>query len=163
MKSLSLIISMLIALNINGQNIDITPIQGLDQFTCNKKAVSPPLHWKHSLKNVTSYIVIIESKDIDGQKLHMLSYNIPGKQFRIPGALKENKSFGGRTKFGLNTVGKPHYFPICKRTPQETIKVNIKIFALEKLLPEKDGLTMEQVMDLAKNSIIAEGVYKTEL
>ena len=163
MKYLSFIIILLIALNINGQDIYITPIQGLDQFTCNKKAVSPPLHWKHSLKNVSSYIVIIESKDIDGPKLHMLSYNIPGKQFRIPGALKENQSFGGRAKFGINTIGKPHYFPICKRTTQETIAVSIKILALEKLLPQKDGLSMEEVMYLAKGFIIAEGVYTTEL
>jgi phosphatidylethanolamine-binding protein (PEBP) family uncharacterized protein len=163
MKYSSFIISLLIALNINGQDIDITPIQGLNEFTCNKKAVSPPIHWKHSLKNVTSYIVIIESKDIDGQKLNMISYNIPGKQFRIPGALKENQSFGGRVKFGINTIGKPHYFPICKRTANEIIAVSIKILALEKLLPQKDGLSMEEVMDLAKGSIIAEGIYTTEL
>ena len=111
---------------MQAQSITITPANDLTHFSCGKKALSPPINWKHKLSNVISYGMMVESIDKGGKKIHMIAYNIPGRQFRIPSGLRKHSPFGNKVKFGKTSIGKETYFPYCKKSENEKVKPFLK-------------------------------------
>ena len=163
MKLLTFFSLVLCTLSMQAQSITITPANDLTHFSCGKKAVSPPINWKHKLSNVISYGMMVESIDKGGKKIHMIAYNIPGKQFRIPAGLRKHSPFGNKVKFGKTSIGKETYFPYCKKSENEKVSVSIRLIALNAMLPAKDGLSAKEFKALCKKHSVGEGTYTFDL
>ena len=81
--------------------------------------------------------MMVESIDKGGKKIHMIAYNIPGKQFRIPAGLRKHSLLEIRLNF-KTSIGKETYFLYCKKRKMK-VSVSIKPIALDAMLPVKDG------------------------
>ena len=152
-------------LNMTAQEIElIMPVEFSDH-TCEKAKTSPPLYWKQSIKDVVSYLLIIESKhEITGQDVHFIAYNIPGKQIRIPSGVEKSNPFGDAVKIGLNSNKKVQYDPPCNKDSKISKReVTFTIYALNNILTEKSGLDIKRVKKESKDHILGKGTLNISL
>ena len=151
--------------NLRGQEIELKMPVSFTDHTCEKGNISPPLYWKHGLKDVVSYLLIIESDhEVTGKDIHFIAYNIPGKQIRIPSGIEKHKPFGGVIKIGQNSNKQATYYPPCNKNSKKILRnVTFVLYALDTILTEKSGLDLRRVKKEIKNHIIGKGALNISL
>jgi phosphatidylethanolamine-binding protein (PEBP) family uncharacterized protein len=156
---------LFLSLNSVGQEIELIIPGKFTHHTCEKSELSPALYWKHELKNIVSYLVIIESEhEVTGKDINFIAYNIPGKQKRIPSGIEKHKTFGGITKIGLNSNKQTNYYPPCNKDSKNSEKhVSLSIYALDKILTEKSGLDLRRIKKEIKDHILGKGTLYISL
>ena len=153
------------SLNMTAQEIELVMPVEFSDYTCEKAKISPPLYWKHGIKDVVSYVLIIESQhEVTGQDVHFIAYNIPGKQIRIPSGVEKSNPFGDAVKIGLNSNKKIQYNPPCNKDSKTSEReVTFTLYALNNILTEKSGLDIKRVKKEIKDNILGKGILNIQL
>jgi Raf kinase inhibitor-like YbhB/YbcL family protein len=116
------------------------------KYTCEDRDLSPPLAWSGAPPGTKSFALIVDDPDAPDPKapkmtyVHWVLYNIPPDAGALPGAsrtlpagTRQGKNDGSRTGYGgpCPPIGRHRYF--------------FKIYALDTVLPDREGLTKVEV------------------
>ncbi len=132
-------------------------------YTCDGKALSPPLKWSGAPENVKSFALINDDPDAPvGLWVHWVIYNIPAATHELHENMPKDAELKNGAKSGKNSWGKLGYGGPCP--PSGTHRYFFKLYALDALLNLPSGASKEQVESAMKGHILAEaqlmGKYK---
>ncbi|ABN70633.1 phospholipid-binding protein, PBP family [Staphylothermus marinus F1] len=129
------------------------------QYTCDGIDESFPLRIENISENTRSLLLIMYDPDAPhGVFYHWILYNIPPNTTQIP----ENIPKTPITKYGLqgrNNFGKIGYGGPCPPRGFGSHRYYIIVLALNTKLKLPPGANINEVIDEAKNHVIAYGVY----
>lgn len=122
------------------------------KYTCDGSNISPPLSWKGFPEKTKSFAIIMDDPDAPmGTWVHWVMYNIPGTVT----SLEEKKSVGEINAIaGLNSWNEKGYNGPCP--PDGTHQYHFKLYALDKTLTTKDGMTKAELLEAMKGHILSE-------
>ena len=120
-------------------------------FTCDNQNISPPVTWSGIPENAKSLALIMDDPDAPaGTWVHWVLFNLkPDRN----GLEKGNSGGGTEGKNGFNRMG---YGGPCPPRGS-THRYFIKLYALDKVLDLKEGVTKAQVEDQMHGHILAQG------
>ncbi|MCX7120433.1 MAG: YbhB/YbcL family Raf kinase inhibitor-like protein [Gammaproteobacteria bacterium] len=121
------------------------------QYTCDGSDLSPQLHWNGAPENTRSFVLIVDDPDAPmGNWDHWLLFNIPSNVNQ----LKENiAELPSGTNEGKNSWEKTGYGGPCP--PSNIHRYFFKLYALDNLLPLKNGVTKEEIIKAMQGHILA--------
>ncbi|HEY0041541.1 MAG TPA: YbhB/YbcL family Raf kinase inhibitor-like protein [Flavisolibacter sp.] len=122
------------------------------RYTCDSVNISPPLNWSGFPEKTKSFAIIMDDPDAPmGTWVHWVIYNIPGTIT----SLQEKKSAEQiKSIDGLNSWNEKGYNGPCP--PDGTHRYNFKLYALDKILNPKEGMTKEELLEAMKGHILGE-------
>lgn len=127
------------------------------KYTCQGEDLNPPLEIQDIPKEAKSLVLIVDDPDAPRRTfVHWVVYNIPPqksiKEKSIPGTL------------GMNDFQRQSYGGPCP--PLGLHRYFFKLYAVDALLPLKEGATKEQVEKAMQGHILAQaslvGLYQKE-
>ena len=122
------------------------------KYTCDGADIAPPLAWSGAPEKTQSFAIIMDDPDAPvGTWVHWVIYNIPGK---ITGLEEGKKVTEINVTEGLNDWQETGYRGPCP--PGGTHRYEFKLYALDKTLAPKEGMTKDQLLEEMKAHIIAE-------
>ena len=121
------------------------------QYTCDGSDVSPPLQWHDTPADTKSFVLIVDDPDAPhGTWDHWILFNIPSNTNQ----LSENISqLPAGTKVGKNSWGKTGYGGPCP--PSNIHRYFFKLYALDTILPLKNGVSKQEIILAMKNHILS--------
>jgi len=122
------------------------------KYTCDGANIPPPLSWSGVTEKTKSYAIIMDDPDAPmGTWVHWVIYNIPGTVT----SLEEKKSVAEiKAIEGLNSWNEKGYNGPCP--PGGTHHYNFKLYALDKSLTPKEGMTKAELLEAMKGHILGE-------
>lgn len=135
------------------------------KYTCDGKDISPPLAWRDFPAGTKSFALISDDPDAPvGTWVHWVLYNIPPDYNELEENIKPEKEFKNGMRQGSNSWPRIGYGGPCP--PSGTHRYFFKLYALDKMLDLKPGVTKEQLLKAAAGHILAEaqlmGKYKRQ-
>jgi Raf kinase inhibitor-like YbhB/YbcL family protein len=135
------------------------------KYTCDGKDISPPLAWRDFPAGTKSFALISDDPDAPvGTWVHWVLYNIPPDYNELEENIKPEKEFKNGMMQGSNSWPRIGYGGPCP--PSGTHRYFFKLYALDKMLDLKPGVTKEQLLKAAAGHILAEaqlmGKYKRQ-
>jgi Raf kinase inhibitor-like YbhB/YbcL family protein len=132
-----------------------------DVYTAFGKNTSPPITWDGAPPNTLAYAVIMEDSDAGGStpKLHWVAYNIPGSAKGLGHAIRnaaEPKVFSGMRQ-GVNAFGGIGYIGPHPDAGDPPHHYHFEVFALDRPLNIKGGVSLDKVIAAMNDRVIAEG------
>ena len=132
-----------------------------DVYTAFGKNTSPPISWDGAPPNTLAYVVIMEDSDAGSPtpKLHWVAYNIPGAAKGLSHAIRnaaEPKVFSGMRQ-GVNDFGGMGYIGPHPDVGDPPHHYHFEVFALDRPLSIKGGLSLNKVIAAMNERVIAEG------
>jgi Raf kinase inhibitor-like YbhB/YbcL family protein len=135
--------------------------------TCDGDGISPPLAWTDVPHDVKSLVLMVEDPDASSPTgggrpfLHWIVYNVQPSSPGIPLGAARGQDLPPGSIQGLNDADQIGYFP--PRPPRGTHRYVFRLFALDSTLPERRGLTRDEVQAAMTGHVLAEtdltGVY----
>lgn len=128
-----------------------------DKYTCDGENVSPALTWSGVPAKTKSFAIIMDDPDAPmGTFVHWVLYNIPGTMTSLEEKLDIEKI---NAKDGLTSFGEQGYNGPCppEGGPHRYI---FKIFALDKMITQKDEMDKEELLKEMKGHILGEATLK---
>jgi Raf kinase inhibitor-like YbhB/YbcL family protein len=120
-------------------------------YTCDDQDVSPPLAWTDVPTNTASLALIMDDPDApSGTFVHWVLFNLPANT----NGLAQGKNGGGVE--GKNDFGRTGYGGPCPPRGS-THRYFIKLYALDKMLDLKAGVTKAQVEKAMQGHILGQG------
>ncbi|MCS7184761.1 MAG: YbhB/YbcL family Raf kinase inhibitor-like protein [bacterium] len=125
------------------------------KYTCDGEDISPPLKWSNPPANTKSFALIADDPDAPiGTWVHWVIYNIPADKTELPEGLAKKYKLEDGTIQGINDFGKYGYGGPCP--PSGTHRYFFKLYALDTILPEKQNLRKNDLLEMIKGHILAE-------
>ena len=124
------------------------------KFTCDGINVSPPLEWSDFPSETKSFALICDDPDaLRGTFVHWVVYNIPVTvtKFNEHFIIRNNEV--KEIRGGINGMGQTEYSGPCP--PGGTHRYFFKIFALDIMLNEREGLSSADLHKKIENHVIA--------
>lgn len=122
------------------------------RYTCDGANVSPQLSWTNGPENTKSYALICDDPDAPSKTwVHWLVFNIPAET----NSIDEGAASIAGAQYGKNDFGNTNYGGPCP--PSGTHHYHFKIYALNCMLPLKNGATKKEIEDAMKGHILAQG------
>jgi Raf kinase inhibitor-like YbhB/YbcL family protein len=119
------------------------------------KNLSPPLKWADVPAGAKSLAVICDDPDAPrGTWVHWVLFNIPPETRELPAAPAGKVDVPGAVQ-GKNDFKKLGYGGPAP--PSGTHRYYFKLYALDKLLDLKEGVTKDEVVKAMKDHIVAQG------
>ena len=133
------------------------------KYTCGGQNISPPLAWSGAPKETNSFALICDDPDAPaGTWVHWVIFDIPANVNSLPEKVAKQEEIAGLGKNGKNTSQHFGYDGPCP--PSGTHRYYFKLYALDKMLNLKAGLSKEELLSAMKNHVLAEaqimGRYK---
>jgi Raf kinase inhibitor-like YbhB/YbcL family protein len=133
------------------------------KYTCDGQNISPPLAWSGAPKETNSFALICDDPDAPaGTWVHWVIFDIPANVNSLPEKVAKQEAIAGLGKNGKNTSQHFGYDGPCP--PSGTHRYYFKLYALDKMLNLKAGLSKEELLSAMKNHVLAEaqimGRYK---
>ena len=125
------------------------------EYTCDGQDISPDLEWD-PVNNAKSYAIIVEDPDAPyGTFIHWVIYNIKDTKLQknIPKVEKVSSMIQGVNDFGRVGYGGP-----CPPRTHPPHRYYFNVFALDTELPEKSGVTADELKRMMEGHIIDKGV-----
>jgi len=120
-------------------------------YTCDDQNISPPVMWSGIPENTKSLALIMDDPDAPaGTWVHWVLFNLKPDLTSLNGG---DTGGGIEGKNGFNRVG---YGGPCPPRGS-THRYFIKLFALDRMLDLKEGVTKAQVEDQMRGHILAQG------
>ncbi len=126
------------------------------RYTCDGEDLSPTLAWSGVPDSACSLLLIVDDPDAPGGTwVHWVLYDLPPDGTGLPEGVtpEQLNSWGaaqGRNSWGRNDWGEP-----CP--PSGTHRYYFKLYALDTKLGLDPGATKQEVLDAAKNYVLAQG------
>ena len=133
------------------------------KYTCDGQNISPPLAWSGAPKETKSFALICDDPDAPaGTWVHWVIFDIPSNINFLPEKVAKQEEIAGLGKNGKNSSRRYGYDGPCP--PSGTHRYYFKLYALDKMLNLKAGLSKEELLSAMKNHVLAEaqimGRYK---
>lgn len=122
------------------------------KYTCDSVNISPPLSWSGFPEKTKSFAIIMDDPDAPMDNwVHWVMYNIPGTVTSL-----EEKLIVAKINAidGLNSWDEKGYNGPCP--PDGTHHYNFKLYALDKTLTPKEGMTKAALLEAMKGHILSE-------
>lgn len=124
------------------------------KYTCDGENISPQLSWINAPAGTKSFALINDDPDAPiGDWVHWILYNIPVESKELVENSSKKKLLPVNTIEGNNDWGRIGYGGPCP--PSGTHRYFFKIYALDVVLPVKQGTTKKQLLDAMKGHILA--------
>ncbi|KAF5036036.1 hypothetical protein DSECCO2_579230 [anaerobic digester metagenome] len=122
------------------------------RYTCDGANVSPQLSWTNAPENTKSFALICDDPDAPSKTwVHWMVFNIPAETH----AIAEGADSVAGAQYGKNDFGKTNYGGPCP--PSGTHHYHFKVYALDCMLPLKNGANKKEIEDAMKGHILAQG------
>jgi len=133
-------------------------------FTCQGKNISPELEWVNPPANTKSYVLIMDDPDAPmGTFVHWVIYNIPFSKHKLRMNFPKFNNDKILIKQGKNSTNRIGYMGPCP-PKGKAHRYFFKLYALNKILNLKEGLTKGEILKKIKPFIISKteliGLYK---
>jgi hypothetical protein len=118
------------------------------KYTCLGEKKLPVIKIEDVSSNAKSLALIIDDPDAVGNKtfVHMVLFNIDPAVFEI------NSSTKGI--YGINDTNEKKYCPACPPKNSGTHRYFFKLYALDKVLDLKEGISKDNLENAIKNHVI---------
>lgn len=133
------------------------------KYTCDGSDISPQLTWSGVPEGAKSLALISDDPDAPmGTWVHWVAYNIPPNINELKEGFPTDKKLSDGTLQGITDFKRIGYGGPCP--PSGTHRYYFKLYALNKKVNLDAGATKKQLLDVIKDSVIAEcqlvGKYK---
>jgi Raf kinase inhibitor-like YbhB/YbcL family protein len=133
------------------KNEDMIP----QEYTCDGSDISPDLEWDN-VTSAKSYAIIVEDPDAPGGTfIHWVIYNI--KDNKLPKNIPKVTKFSSMIQ-GVNDFGRVGYGGPCPPRAHPPHRYYFNVYALDVELPEKHGVTADELKSMMEGHIIDKGV-----
>ncbi len=128
------------------------------KFSCVGKDISPQLSWKNAPDGTKSFAIIVNDPDApSGNWIHWVIYDIGATVNSIKESESKNMAAFGAVS-GVNDFGKIGYNGPCP-PPGHPHRYLFTVYALDKLLEKRNGITAERLQKMMKGHILAKSSY----
>jgi Raf kinase inhibitor-like YbhB/YbcL family protein len=126
------------------------------KYTCDNIDISPPLEWSQVPDGTKTFALICDDPDAPmGTWVHWVLFNLPGNILVLPENVPKPEVLKNGARQGKNDFGKIGYGGPCP--PGGTHRYYFKIYALDKELDSKPGITKKELLKAIEGHILAEG------
>ncbi len=127
------------------------------KYSCEDRDISPPLQWTNAPANTKSFALIMDDPDAPvGTWVHWVLYDLPPTTTGLPEDVVKTQFIAGNAKQGLNSWPRLGYGGPCP-PPGKPHRYFFKLYALDRMLDLKPGLTKKDVEAAMKGHVLAEG------
>jgi len=132
---------------------EIIPVK----YTCEGQDVSPPLMWSELPQGTQSLALIVDDPDAPvGVFTHWVLFNIPPDSGELPEAVPTQAQLPSGALQGKNDFGRVGYGGPCP-PPGRPHRYCFTLYALDRVLDLKAGVSKKQVLDAMQGHILAQG------
>jgi Raf kinase inhibitor-like YbhB/YbcL family protein len=126
------------------------------RHTCDGDDISPALKWSNAPANTKSFTLISDDPDAPkGTWVHWVLFDLPGSTTELAGEIEKSQHLSGGAKQGINDFKRLGYGGPCP-PPGKPHRYYFKLYALDKLLDLKPGVTKADVVKAMEGHVIAE-------
>ena len=127
------------------------------KYTCDGQDISPPLTWDEPTPKTQAIALIVDDPDAPGGMFtHWVLFNIPGNIRQLGEGVPVQERLQNGALQGRNDYGKIGWGGPCPpRGPAH--RYSFTIYALDKPLDLKPGVSKKQLLDAMKGHILAQG------
>jgi Raf kinase inhibitor-like YbhB/YbcL family protein len=127
------------------------------KYSCEGSDISPPLAWTNAPANTKSFALIADDPDAPmGTWVHWVLYDLPPSTNALPEDVAKTQYIAGNAKQGLNSWPRLGYGGPCP-PPGKPHRYFFKLYALDRMLDLKPGLTKKDVEAAMEGHVLAEG------
>jgi Raf kinase inhibitor-like YbhB/YbcL family protein len=130
------------------------------KYSCEGRDISPPLAWISqggTPANIKSFALIMDDPDAPmGIWVHWVLYDLPANATGLPEDVAKTQVISNGAKQGLNTWPRLGYGGPCP-PPGKPHRYFFKLYALDKMLDLKSGLTKKDLLKAMEGHVLAEG------
>jgi len=127
------------------------------KHTCEGQDVSPPLMWSELPQGTQSLALIVDDPDAPGGVFnHWVLFNIPSDNRRLPEAVPTQAQLPSGALQSRNGFGRVGYGGPCP-PPGRPHRYCFTLYALDRVLDLKAGVSKKQVLDAMQGHILAQG------
>ncbi len=131
---------------------EIIPVK----YTCDNIDISPPLEWSQVPDGTKTFALICDDPDAPvGTWVHWVLFNLPGNILELSENVPKIEVLKNGARQGKNDFGKIGYGGPCP--PGGTHRYYFKIYALDKELVAKPGITKKELLKTMEGHILSEG------
>lgn len=125
------------------------------KYTCDNIDISPPLEWSQVPSGLKSFALICDDPDAPmGTYVHWVLFNLPENTRDLSEDVPKVEVLNNGAKQGKNDFGKTGYGGPCP--PGGTHRYYFKIYALDKELDSRPGITKRELLKAMEGHILAE-------
>ena len=126
------------------------------KYTCDNIDISPPLEWLQVPDGTKTFALICDDPDAPmGTWVHWVLFNLPENVLELPENVLKLEVLKNGARQGKNDFGKIGYGGPCP--PSGTHRYYFKIYALDKKLDSKPGITKKELLKTMEGHMLAEG------
>jgi hypothetical protein len=126
------------------------------KYTCDNIDISPPLEWSQVPDGTKTFALICDDPDAPmGTWVHWVLFNLPGNILELSENVPKIEVLKNGARQGKNDFGKIGYGGPCP--PGGTHRYYFKIYALDKELDSKSGITKKELLKAMEGHISEEG------
>jgi Raf kinase inhibitor-like YbhB/YbcL family protein len=130
-----------------------------DYYTSHGENRSPTLKWSNGPAETQSYVVICDDPDAPaGTWVHWVVYDIPAATLELPEGAPAKETLGNGAKQGTNDFRRIGYYG--PRPPSGIHHYCFKVYALNRMLDARPGLTKAEVLRAMEGHVLARGELK---
>lgn len=123
------------------------------KYTCDGENISPPLQWSGVPEKTRSFALIFDDPDAPSKTwVHWVMYDIPVEKRVLGEHITTTAILKTGALHGLNDFKKYGYEGPCP--PSGTHRYFMKLYALDKMLKAKPGLTKQQLLDAMEGHVL---------
>jgi Raf kinase inhibitor-like YbhB/YbcL family protein len=126
------------------------------KYTCDNIDISPPLVWSQVPAGTKTFALICDDPDAPmGTWVHWVIFNLPGNILELSENVPKSEVLKNGAKQGRNDFRNIGYGGPCP--PGGTHRYYFKIYALDKELDSKPGITKKDLLKAMEGHILASG------
>jgi len=127
------------------------------KYSCQGEDVSPALHWGEPPQGTRSFALIMDDPDAPGGVFtHWVLLNVPLDTRDLPEAVPAQAQLPDRSLQGKNDFGRTGYGGPCP-PPGSAHRYRFTLYALDRMLDLKTGVTKKQLLDAMRGHILVQG------
>lgn len=127
------------------------------KYTCEGQDISPPLMWSEPPPGTQSLALIVDDPDAPGGVFtHWVLFNILPDSRELPEAMPTQAQLPSGALQGKNDFGRVGYGGPCP-PPGRPHRYCFTLYALDRVLGLKGGVSKKQVLDAMKGHILVQG------
>jgi len=127
------------------------------KYTCEGQDISPPLMWSEPPQGTQSLALIVDDPDAPGGVFtHWVLFNILPDSRQLPEAIPTQAQLSSGALQGKNDFGRIGYGGPCP-PPGRPHRYRFTLYALDRVLDLKAGVSKKQVVGAMQGHILAQG------
>ena len=127
------------------------------EYTCEGENVSPPLRWSDPPQGTRSWALICDDPDAPAKTwVHWVLFNLPAETRRLERGVPEAPELENGARHGKNDFGRTGYGGPCP-PPGKPHRYFFKLYALDKVVDLKPGVSKSRLLDEMEGHILARG------